>query len=149
MKVETVVHGSTVAVAGRGLLIIGRSGAGKSSLALELMARGAALVSDDRTELWRSEGQVWARAPRTIAGLIEARGIGLLRAEHVAAVPLRALVDLDRVESERLPRHLDVEVLPGLMLPRLSRVEGPAFAAALIQYLRGGVCDPDAPVARN
>jgi ABC-type uncharacterized transport system fused permease/ATPase subunit len=47
------MHGTTVAMAGQGLLIIGPSGSGKSSLALDLMSKGMELVSDDRTDLER------------------------------------------------------------------------------------------------
>ena len=76
-------HASCVAWQGRGALILGRSGAGKSALALQLMALGADLVSDDRTELLAEADALTARAPATIQGLIEARGVGLMRVPFV------------------------------------------------------------------
>ena len=66
------IHGSCVAVAGRGLLILGPSGAGKSALALQIMALGGQLVADDRVELTRQGDEVIARCPVALRGLIEA-----------------------------------------------------------------------------
>ena len=74
---DAIVHGSCVALTGKGLLITGRSGSGKSALCLQMVALGAELVADDRVQLRREEGQILARAPAAIAGLIEARGIGI------------------------------------------------------------------------
>jgi hypothetical protein len=69
------------------VLIGGRSGAGKSDLALRLIDRGASLVSDDYTELRRVGGRVLARAPAEIAGKIEVRGLGILDLPAAADVP--------------------------------------------------------------
>jgi serine kinase of HPr protein (carbohydrate metabolism regulator) len=57
------VHATCVAIDGRGILIRGRSGAGKSDLALRLIDRGARLVSDDYTILAASGGRLRAAAP--------------------------------------------------------------------------------------
>ncbi len=64
-------HASCVAYGGRGVLILGASGRGKSALALRLMALGAVLVADDRTDLCREGDSVMARAPDAIKGMIE------------------------------------------------------------------------------
>ena len=58
------IHASCVALAGKGVLILGDSGAGKSDLALRLMDDGARLVADDRTELYASSAAGYARARR-------------------------------------------------------------------------------------
>ncbi|TNJ41173.1 HPr kinase/phosphorylase [Phaeobacter sp. B1627] len=137
-----ILHASCVAYDGRGILLCGPSGSGKSALALELMARGARLVADDRTEVRARRQSLWAQAPAAISGLIEARGVGLLRAVPVAEVQLCVIVDMQVVETERLPRHLDEDLL-GIVLPKLNRVDSPYFPAALIQYLKGGAIDPD------
>ncbi|MDA7423736.1 HPr kinase/phosphorylase [Thalassococcus lentus] len=132
------LHSSSVAVGGRGLLILGRSGSGKSSLALRLMALGADLVSDDQTTVTREEeGRLLLSAPSAIQGMIEARGLGLLGADSRRPVPLYAVVDLDRMETERLPPFRTTEVL-GLPVPLLHNSEWDAFPAALVQYLKGG-----------
>ena len=65
------LHGSAVAFAGRGVLILGGAGTGKSALALALIGRGAALVADDRVEIERRGGALIASAPAALAGLIE------------------------------------------------------------------------------
>jgi HPr kinase/phosphorylase len=83
-----------VAVEGRGVLLVGPSGAGKSALALRLIALGAELVADDRTLVARHGDRLVAAAPASGHGLIEARGVGLLRLPALGAVPLALAVDL-------------------------------------------------------
>lgn len=104
-----VLNGSAVSVAGRGCLITGASGVGKSTLALEMIAAGAALVADDQTQVDRSPAGLVLSAPSAIAGRIEARGVGILQLDATSA-PLALLVDLDREATSRLPaaryRHL-------------------------------------------
>ena len=97
------LHASCVAINGRGVLILGPSGAGKSALALQLIALGATLVADDRTDVTRHGEQVIASVPDTIGGLIEARYVGILRVEDHGPVPLGLVVDLAHTEHQRLP----------------------------------------------
>ena len=135
---RNVLHASCVCVGMRGLLIRGAAGSGKSSLALELISRGARLVADDRVIVFRSgEGRVVARAPTALGGRIEARGLGILAAPAAKSARLVAIVDLDHPETCRLPesrvfRLLDVD------LPLFYRVEGPQFAPGLHLFLRSG-----------
>ncbi|KPP83307.1 MAG: HPr kinase/phosphorylase [Rhodobacteraceae bacterium HLUCCO07] len=135
-----VFHGSCVAVDGRGILILGASGGGKSALALRLMALGAGLVADDRVIVTRADAGLIATCPPAISGLIEARFVGLLGAAPVGPVPLALVVDLDRAETERLPPRRSKSVL-GLELPLLHNVETGHFPAAIMQYLKGGRSD--------
>jgi len=72
---QTLIHATTVAWQGRGALIIGNSGSGKSALALHMMALGCDLIADDQTLLERSMNQITARCPTVIQGQIEARGL--------------------------------------------------------------------------
>lgn len=134
---ETVLHASCVALAGRGLLIAGASGRGKSTLALQMMALGAGLVADDRVALRRSGDAVIASAPAAIEGLIEARGLGLLQAAPAGPTPVFALLDLDREEPDRLPQARKIDLL-GHPVTLLFRVDAPHFAPALVQYLKTG-----------
>jgi HPr kinase/phosphorylase len=131
-------------VAGRGLLVVGPAGAGKSALALELISRGAALVADDRTVLAPTADGVCAAPPAAIAGLIEARGLGLLRLPHSGAVPVAAIADLGAEEAERLPPRRTTALL-GRPVALYRRPRGVPFAAALFLALTGAVLDPDAP----
>lgn len=134
---ETVVHATCVALDARAVLIRGASGRGKSGLALELMAMGAGLVADDRTRLWRLGGQVMAAAPETLRGLIEARGVGILRLPDLGPRPLSLIVDLDREVADRLPPPTHEDVM-GIRLPCLGRVSHRHFPAAILLYLRHG-----------
>lgn len=137
MSAPLVLHASCVAHAGRGVLITGPSGAGKSTLALRLMALGARLVADDRTEVTLEGGLPVARCPAPLRGLIEVRGVGLLRAEVQEAVPLALVADLGRAETERLPPLRQATVL-GCSLPLVLRLQNHHLAEALLLYLAGG-----------
>ncbi|MFN4130816.1 MAG: HPr kinase/phosphorylase [Paracoccaceae bacterium] len=118
MTAPVILHATTVAFEGRGILLIGASGSGKSSLALRLMGIGAALVADDQTILTLHGTDVIATCPSAIAGMIEARGVGLLNAPHLVQATLSLVVDLDRVETDRLPDHRQITI----MRQRLSLV---------------------------
>jgi len=98
------IHATCVAIHGRGVLLIGRSGSGKSDLALRLIDRGARLVSDDYTLVTAKGGRLLGRAPPTIAGKIEVRGVGLIEMDCDRDVPLCLAIDLDRV-PDRLPEE--------------------------------------------
>ena len=132
------LHASTVVLDDRALLIIGAAGSGKSALALQLMAYGAELLADDRTIITREGNDLHASCPASISGMIEARGVGILNARPGAPRPVRALVDMDRVESDRLPQTKTVTLL-GVTLPCLHKVECSYFPAAVVQDLRCGV----------
>lgn len=136
---DLIRHATTVAVAGRGLMIVGPSGAGKSSLALVLLAHGADLVADDRTRLWvaRHGGRVWADAPATLPPMIEARGLGLLPARRNGPVPLVAVADMGATETARLPAARHMQIL-GQNVALFHAAGNAHFAYAILHYLRGG-----------
>ena len=132
-----IVHASTVAVAGRAVLIRGASGSGKSAMALQLLALGAGLIADDRTVLTRAAGQLIADAPPILHGLIEARGVGILNCPAVGPAPLALIVDMDRPEHERLPGWHQETVLD-VTLPVLGNPDAPHFPSAILLYLKNG-----------
>jgi HPr kinase/phosphorylase len=134
---RTLVHASCVALAGRGLLIIGPSGAGKSALALRLLSIGAALVADDQTELQRRDDSIVASCPTPIRGIIEARGVGLLRAPTLDSAEVVLVADLGQMESERLPPTRQITIL-GCALPLVLQPQKDHFPDALMLYLRHG-----------
>ena len=127
------IHASCVAIGGRGVLISGRSGSGKSDLALRLIDRGAKLVSDDYTLVRQSGGRLIAAAPATIAGKIELRGIGLVDLAAARDVPLCLLADLDR-PPERLPEMLDRATVAGMELPVIGVAALEASAPIKLEY---------------
>lgn len=141
MAERTLLHATSVALGGKGLLILGSSGSGKSALALQLMALGCTLIADDQTALLRDGDVLWASAPATIKGMIEARGVGLLRAEATEA-PIDLVVDLDQTERDRLPHRHNVTLL-GLQRPCLHSAPSAAWPAALVQYLKHGRREPE------
>lgn len=98
------LHASCVAVGGKGVLLLGSSGSGKSDLALRLIDRGARLVADDQVLLHRRKNQVIASAPLKLKGLLEVRGVGIVKLPAVSSVPVAMAVKLvPRGKVERLP----------------------------------------------
>lgn len=110
------LHASAVAIEGRAVLIGGRSGTGKSDLALRLIDRGAILISDDYTYVHRVKGQALASAPANIAGKIEVRGVGIVERDPVADIPVALFVDLDG-RPERLPGGEERIAIAGVSVP--------------------------------
>jgi serine kinase of HPr protein (carbohydrate metabolism regulator) len=126
-----IVHAGLIALydrgGWRGALIRGPSGVGKSDLALRALAQGFDLVADDYTRLFISGGALFGRAPDSLSGLIEIRGLGV---EHTSALRL-AKVDLcvqcktSAAAVERLPqRHTE----------RILGLEVPAFAVWPLEF---------------
>lgn len=134
---RTILHASCVALGARGLLILGPSGAGKSALALRLMSFGAALVADDRTEVLRRGTTLVATCPPPLRGLIEARGVGLLRTTPVESAEIALVVDLGQSETERLPPTRHITIL-GCERSLVLHVRNDHFPDALMLYLRHG-----------
>ncbi len=130
-----IIHATTVSVGGRGIVIVGASGSGKSSLALQLIAFGADLIADDKTVLVRTKGQLHASAPDTIEGRIEARGLGLLTLPFVSNIRVYLAVDLDEAEEHRLPYAHQIALMD-VTVPCLYRSEKSHFAAALYLYAK-------------
>lgn len=132
-----ILHASCVAHRGHAVLIFGNSGSGKSGLALQLLGFGAVLVADDRTLVRATNGVLMAQSPTTIAGLIEARGVGILKADYAGPTPVTLAVDMDAQESDRLPKRRWYN-LAGQRAPLLGAVHAPHFPAAILQFLARG-----------
>jgi serine kinase of HPr protein (carbohydrate metabolism regulator) len=113
------LHASCVVREGRAILISGRSGSGKSDLALRLIDRGANLVSDDYTIVRRVGGKLLASAPPNIAGKIEIRGIGIVELPAADDAEVCMMVDLNR-DVERMPAAPEPVMVAGVQLPVLA-----------------------------
>jgi serine kinase of HPr protein (carbohydrate metabolism regulator) len=142
-----LAHGTCIALAGRGVLIRGRPGAGKSDLALRLIdASGcgigakelrARLIADDQVHLTRSGDRVVARSPGRLRDAIEIRGLGIVKVRSQAKARLDLVVELaDRKSIERMPEAFLDTVLLGVRLP-LLRLDASSPSAAA--RLRAGV----------
>jgi HPr kinase/phosphorylase len=136
MSAALLVHGTAVAMDGGALLLRGPSGAGKSDLALRLIDAGARLVADDQVELRRAGRQILTRAPASLAGLIEIRGVGIVRIDALKEAPLVLIVDLTLSDHvERLPEPR-VETVLGLAVPLFAQAPFEASAAAKLRFAR-------------
>src|SRR5262245_36377710 len=121
------VHASAVQVGERAVLIRGPSGSGKSRLAFELILAGrsgqvppAILVGDDRVHLDTSGGNLIVRPASELAGLIEIRGLGIRRIEHVGEAVVGLVADLAAEDGERLPAAEALTVrIDGVELQRI------------------------------
>lgn len=109
------IHASCVAIGDAGVLIEGPSGSGKSDLALRLIDRGAILVSDDYTDLFRNDGRLTARAPATIAGQIEVRAIGIETLPHRHEVDVALVVRASATPPRMPPDALSVDHAGGVV----------------------------------
>ncbi len=130
------VHASCVAMGPKGVLIRGASGSGKSNLALQLIETGARLVSDDQTCVQLVKGTLCASPPPNLAGLLEIRGLGIVKFPHKKSVVIKLVVDLKPAsEINRLadPSDLQTEIL-GFKLHRIAIAIGNTATPTILRY---------------
>ncbi len=137
---------SCVAKHGRAVLIEGPPGSGKSSLALQLIDRGAVLIGDDGVDLASREGRLLASPPPRIGGLIEVRNVGLVTLPTVADIPVALVLRLD----EQAPRFIDAaetRAIEGIALPLVRLWPGgdALVLKAELALARWGLSFPPAP----
>jgi HPr kinase/phosphorylase len=144
-------HATFVKVANLGVLILGRSGAGKSALALALIDNAghgigkvdlpATLIADDQVCLWLDQEteQVYGKPPNTIAGLLEIRGLGIVQVEYVPQYPLGLVVQISQAnEIERLPGFPETcRNILGKAIPVIDISSGDVNAAAKVRACVG------------
>lgn len=138
-----LVHGTAIAIGSRAALIRGPSGSGKSDLALRCLAAGPSsilrepvhLIADDQILLTRDGPRLIARAPDSIRGKLEVRGVGIVEVASADEAEVALVVDLDPAKSPpRLPDPVATCLLLGLARPVLvlSPFEASAPAKLLI-----------------
>jgi serine kinase of HPr protein (carbohydrate metabolism regulator) len=153
----TTIHASCVVVNGTGVLIRGAAGAGKSRLAHKILLAApvygfdARLVADDRVALRAGEGGLSAAAPDPLKGLIEVRGLGIVRLPYVEQAPLGIVIDL--MEQGEIPRMPDAEQsmisLQGVTLPRVFALTPEIGLEVLLILIgqSGAVLESEMPLA--
>ncbi|HVC55647.1 MAG TPA: HPr kinase/phosphatase C-terminal domain-containing protein [Stellaceae bacterium] len=127
------IHATAVALDGHAVLLRGASGAGKSDLALRLIDAGASLVADDVSDLQRGGAGIIVRGAPGIAGMIEVRGLGIMRVGALAEAPVVLIADLVSPQAvERLPEWRR-EMMLGLAVPVIALAPFEASAVAKLR----------------
>lgn len=142
------INGTCVSIETTGVLIRGPSGAGKSDLALRLMDRGAALVSDDYCEIVKKDGAIILSPPAAIAGQMEVRGLDIVRTAYREYARLDLIVDVvQNREIERLPEKTTEEIL-GITVAWMQVDSTHASADAKVRMKVATLRSPDKGPAR-
>ena len=127
------IHGTCVEQSGVGVLLRGPSGSGKSDLALRLIDGGAALVADDRVDLAVRGGHLSAAAPANLVGLIEVRGMGIMRVPYRPRTVIGLVIDLvGQNTMERMPDPMVCNLL-GIETPLIRLAAESASATAKVR----------------
>lgn len=112
------IHATSVFFNEQGILIIGDSGVGKSSLALELIELGAVLIADDITFLAEKEGKLYASCTEKWQGSIEVRGLGIIQnMPFKQSAKIDYVIELVDEKIERLPTGIDEKIYCGVRVP--------------------------------
>lgn len=128
-----IIHATCISQEGRGVLLLGESGSGKSDLALRMMDRGAALVADDQVQLSKKGQELLAVAPQSLRGRLEVRGIGIMTVAYTPSAGVKLVVQLVRSQLvERMPNPEFFDCL-GVRVPLLSLN---AFESSIVAKIR-------------
>ena len=127
------IHATCISINKKGVLFLGKSGAGKSDMALRLIAsQKAKLVADDRVEIWIQKNRLKARAPIQIKNLLEVRNVGIIEIKSLSSVYIELAIELTNEKLERMPEEAFYEI-EGLKIPliKLNPFESSAPAKIL------------------
>ena len=147
------IHGGLLSIYGKGVLIRGESGMGKSEIALELIKRGHLLVADDRVDCYRIHNKIVGKAPELLREMLEIRGIGVINVSRMFGVssvlpkaeinfqvnlePWKADQDYDRVgiEEKKHENILGIDI-PKIVVPvREGRSMAVIIESAVTSYM--------------
>lgn len=133
-------HASCVDFDGKGVLILGASGSGKSSLALACISLGAVLVGDDYVDLSSQANQIVAARPPNIAGLIEVPRVGVLNCAFIERTFLALAIDMSQAEVDRLPPQRSIH-LENCEIPLIYGADIPYLHSVAYQLVTAGRAD--------
>ncbi len=113
-----IMHATCVDINGSGVLIVGRSGSGKSSLAINLIALGSTLVADDQCEIVKKNNKLSVFKPTSLPSSIEIRGFGLVSVPMAVETSLDWVVNMEEAETQRIP-DLQFTEIDGYRIPTI------------------------------
>ena len=125
-------HSTSVVIEDLGVLIRGKSGIGKSDLALRLIDSGATLISDDLTICKKIDGYLYLYPHSETKGLLEVREIGIMTVPYVENIKLTLVVELVEEQFERIPRIMSCNIL-GMKFPKIQIFGKSSSAVAKIK----------------
>ncbi len=128
------IHATSVVFCGRGVLLQGEPGTGKSDLALRLIDAGGLLIADDYTDIEMEGGRLIARTPETIQGLLELRHVGIVKMASTPEAEINIVVHCAMQRPERLP-PMQTILLHGVQLPLYTLMAHEASAVAKIRAI--------------
>ncbi|MEN3929945.1 HPr kinase/phosphatase C-terminal domain-containing protein [Microvirga sp. W0021] len=150
MKPErSTIHANCILIDDIGVLIRGNTGSGKSTVSRKLIAAAQAssmfgcLVSDDRTRLEVQHGRLIARPVEMISGLIEIRGVGIVKVPSEEAAVIRLVIDLTE-QAPRMPEEgAETVNLLGVKLPHLVWLKNDDIASYILDVVKGTATGAD------
>ena len=125
-------HSTSVVVEDLGIMIIGKSGSGKSDLALRLIDSGAMLISDDLTICKKSGNFLYLNSHKETRGLLEVREIGIMTVPYIDNIKLALVVELTDIDFKRSPGEISCKVL-GIRVPKIKILGRESSAVAKIK----------------
>lgn len=146
MNALPTIHATAVLTGAHAILIRGPAGSGKSRLALNLIQAASSgqlifgrLVADDRVHVQAAHDRLIARPPTALAGLLEVRGLGILRLPYEPMAVVSWVVDLDVAAPMRMPDDTAAQtIVAGVRIRRLAVAPGcnpvPAVLAAVTSH---------------
>ena len=135
MKQLQNIYGTSVALEENGVLIVGLSGSGKSDLALRLIDSGATLICDDQTICKKVKSEIFLFAQKKICGLIEVRGLGLMKVPYIENIKLKMIVKLKEDVNERFPFTNRKKKIFGISIPVIEISSKEISAEAKIKLM--------------
>ena len=124
-------HSTSIVVEDLGIMIIGKSGSGKSDLALRLIDSGAMLISDDVT-ICKKSGFLYLNSHEATRGLLEVREIGIMTVPYIDNIRLALIVELTDINLKRSPGEISSKIL-GIKVPKIKILGRESSAVAKIK----------------
>lgn len=131
---DFAIHATSVFMNGQGVLIIGKSAVGKSSLALALIEQGGFLISDDVTFLNEKDGKLYASCDEKWKGCLEVRGFGIVQGMPAKSISkIDYLIELTDEKPERMPDEISTKTYCGIDIPVFKIYKDEKYLPTLVK----------------